>query len=274
MDEADVLAPSAEERAEERDGSAQRDVGAVVHAIRILQYLADATAPLGVAAVARGTGISPSTCFNILRTLARARFVAFHSTGKLYSLGLAVAELAAGLVGISPADLIRPELERLALNYDMLIVLWRVTDEGHIALVDRAYSLTAVRVEMRLGLRLPTLAGAVGRCFAAALDYPEAELRRRFGALRWQQPPTFEDYLADVARARECGWARDDGNLYRGLITAAALVTDRGGQPRFGISGITIAGQHSSETIDRLGAELREVCTFIGASLFPRHLQR
>lgn len=269
MAEVEVLATVSEER----DGAAQRDVGAVVHAIRILRYLADATAPLGVAAVARGTGISPSTCFNILRTLARARFVAFHSVDKVYSLGMAVAELAAGLVGISPVELIRPELERLALNYDMLIVLWRVTDDSHIALVDRAHSLTAVRVEMRVGLRLPTLVGAVGRCFAAVSDLPETELRRRFGALRWQSPPSFEAYLADVALAGKQGWARDDGNLYRGLITAAALVTDQTSRPRFGISGITIAGQHSSETIDRLGAELKQVCDFIGTSLFPPHLR-
>ena len=268
MDDTEVLpAP-----AEERDASTQRDVGAVVHAIHILQFLAEATSPLGVAAVARGTGISPSTCFNILRTLARARFVAFHSTTKVYSLGLAVAELAAGLVGLSPADLIRPELERLALNYDMLIVLWRVTDEGHIALIDRAHSLTAVRVEMRLGQRLPTLIGAVGRCFAAVSDLSEGELRRRFNALRWQEPPSFETYLAEVAAARERGWARDDGNLYRGVITVAALVADQAGRPRFGISGITIAGQHSSETVDRLGAELKEVCGFISSSLFPRRL--
>ncbi|MDG7115625.1 helix-turn-helix domain-containing protein, partial [Streptococcus pneumoniae] len=93
------------------------DVGAVAHAIRILRHLAGATAPLGVAAVARGTGISPSTCFNILRTLARARFVAFNDSDKTYSLGLAVAELAAGLIGVSHAELIRPELERLALNH-------------------------------------------------------------------------------------------------------------------------------------------------------------
>ncbi|MFC7608066.1 helix-turn-helix domain-containing protein [Teichococcus aestuarii] len=71
----------------ERDPGAQRDVGAVIHAIRILQHLAGATGPLGVAAVARGTGISPSTCFNILRTLTRARFVAFRDSDKTYTLG-------------------------------------------------------------------------------------------------------------------------------------------------------------------------------------------
>src|SRR5690606_8876200 len=48
----------------------QREVGAVVHAMRILRHLAATPSPQGVAAVARGTGISPSTCFGILRTMA------------------------------------------------------------------------------------------------------------------------------------------------------------------------------------------------------------
>jgi DNA-binding IclR family transcriptional regulator len=245
------------------------DVGAVVHALRILRCLAAATAPVGVAAVARDTGISPSTCFNILRTLARAGFATFRTAEKTYTLGLAVAELATGLVGISHAELLRPELERLALNYDMLVVLWRVTEDDHLVLLDRAFSQTAVRVEMRVGLRLPALVGAAGRCVAAALDLPAGELRRRFATLRWQDAPPFEAYAADVAAAAMAGWAIDDGNLYRGLQTVAAIVRDQNGQPRFAISGITIAGQHGRALLERLGGDLRRVAAFAGASLYP-----
>ncbi len=245
------------------------DVGAVVHALRILRCLSATTAPIGVAVVARDTGISPSTCFNILRTLSRAGFATFRTNDKTYTLGIGVAELATGLVGISHAELLRPELERLALNYEMLVVLWRVTDDNHLVLLDRAFSETAVRVEMRVGLRLPALVGAVGRCVAAAFDLPEPELRRRFAMLRWQDPPTFEAYLADVNSAKQTGWALDDGNLYRGLQTVAAIVSDRAGQPRFGVSGITIAGQHTNDLLERLGKDLHGVAKFAGASLFP-----
>lgn len=246
------------------------DVGAVVYALRILRHLAAATAPVGVATVARDTGISPSTCFNILRTLSRAGFATFRTVEKTYTLGIGVAELATGLVGISHAELLRPELERLALNYEMLIVLWRVTEDNHLVLLDRAFSETAVRVEMRVGLRLPTLVGAVGRCVAAALDLPQDELRRRFATLRWQNTPTFEAYLADVRRAGETGWALDDGHLYRGLQNVAAIVRDQHGQPRFGVSGITITGQHPHELLERLGKDLNGVARFASASLFPR----
>lgn len=247
----------------------QRDVGAVVHALRILQYLAGASAPQGVAAVARGTGISPSTCFSILRTMTRARFVSFRVSDKTYSLGLAVAELAIGLIGSSYLDLIRPEIERLALNHNMLIALWRVTEDGHIVVLDRAYGEHMVRVDMRIGSRLPSLIGAVGRCVAARLQLPSAELRRRFTTLIWQNPPSFETYEAEVARAGRTGWAKDVGQLYRGITTVASAIVDQHGHPRFGISGIAIQGQHTTEQIDRLGEELRDVAAYIGRSLFP-----
>jgi DNA-binding IclR family transcriptional regulator len=244
------------------------DVGAVVHAMRILRLLAAATAPMGVAAIARATGINPSTSFNILRTLARGGFVAFRGTDKTYSLGLGVAEIATGLVGISHAELIRPELDRLALNYQVLIVLWRLTEDNHLVLIDRAFVDTAVRVEMRHGARVPTLVGAVGRCVAAALDLTSSELRRRFAMLRWQSAPSFDVYQADVALARERGWAADHGQLYRGLETVAAVVCDRNRQPRFGLSGITITGQHEPALLEQLGRDLAELSRYIESSLF------
>lgn len=256
--------------ASDRIAGPQRDVGAVVNALRILQFLAASDAPVGVAVVARGTKISTSTCFNILRTLARARFVSFHPTEKTYALGLAMAELASGLLGVSHAELIRPELERLALNYETLILLWRVTDDNHLVLIDRAHSQTAIRVEIGVGYRIPMLAGAVGRCVAAALPLPPAEMRRRFAALRWQSPPTFAAYQADVARAREIGWALDDGKLYRGLVTVAAAVLDQKGRPRFGFSGVSIAGQQTQARLDDLGRDLRDLAALVGASLFPQ----
>lgn len=267
-----VLKSETQLQTETEKAGAQRDVGAVVNALRILQFLAASTAPVGVAGVARGTKISTSTCFNILRTLVRARFASFHTGEKTYTLGLAMAELASGLVGVSHAELIRPELERLALNYETLILLWRVTDDNHLVLIDRAHSQAAIRVEIGMGYRLPMLGGAIGRCVAAALDLSPTELRRQFAALRWQSPPPFAAYQAEVEEAREAGWALDDGMFYRGLTTVAALVADHEKRPRFGISGVSIAGQQPHQRLQELGRDLRDLATLLSASLFPKQL--
>ncbi len=90
-------------------GTSSKDVGAVVNAIQILRHLAHADGPQGVAAIARATGISPSSAFNILRTLSNERLTSFDDAGKTYQLGLGLSELA---VGIRRTQLCRPDPAR------------------------------------------------------------------------------------------------------------------------------------------------------------------
>lgn len=250
--------------------STPKDVGAVTHAVVILRHLSEATQPLGVAAIARATGISPSSSFTILRTLARHRLVAFRDTDKTYSLGMGIAELATGLVGIRYIDLIRPEIERLAAEYDMLVALWRITADGHIVLADRAHSHTMVRIELTPAQRLPYLIGAVGRCVGAALNLPKAELYQRFSSLRWQRPPHFEEYYRDVIKARARGWAIDEGNNFLGLNAVASIISEPNGRPRFGLSGMAIAGQHDLAILAKMGEDLHKTTAMISAALFPQ----
>jgi len=243
-------------------------VGAVANAVSILRSLAQMSEPAGVAVIARDTGVSVSTCFNILRTLSAERLVDFDAEAKTYRIGLGVLELSLPLLGANQADLIRPELARLSGEHKSLLCLWQVTEGERIVLVDRISTAKTVRVDMSDGSRLPTFVGAVGRCYAALRNLPRAELRKRFDALQWQAPPSFEDYVADVERARRDGYAFDLGQLFKGLEIAAAVVTDAEGRPRLGISGISIAGQLSREDIERLGVDLRDCADWISEALF------
>jgi DNA-binding IclR family transcriptional regulator len=93
-----------------------------------LRHLGGLSAGVGVTAIGRATRVNTSTCFNILRTLVQEGLVVFEPKGKTYRLGVGVIEIAAALLGKNQVDLIRPELQRLALNYDALLCLWHVTD--------------------------------------------------------------------------------------------------------------------------------------------------
>ncbi len=250
--------------------SPQRTVGALVQALRILRHLSGQGTPEGVTAIARATGVNGSTCFNILRTLAVEGLVVFDPVAKTYRLGLGVLELAIGLLGANPGDLIRPELERLALAHGALICLWHVTDNDRMVLIERAYDTDAVRVELPPGKRLPALAGGVGRVIAACRDYSEAELRRRFAELRWQSAPRFDEYRASIAEAAARGYGLDIGQLYVGVDVVGAVVRDHEGRPRYGISSITLSGQTTAESRARVGRDLTDTCHHLGLSLFPR----
>ena len=250
--------------------SGGKTVGAVENALRILRHVARADRPEGVAAIARATRTSPSTCFNILRTLVGEGLVAFAPEGKTYRLDLGVLELSAPLLGANHADLLRPELEALAAGHAALIALWTVTPNDRIVLADRVAPPRTVHVDMALGSRLPAHVGAVGRCVSAAQGLDRVALWGRFEGLRWQRPPRFEDYAEDVARARETGYAFDRGGLFTGVDTVAAVVRDHAGAPRFGISGVAIAGQLTEDALDALGRAIRDRANAVGARLYSR----
>jgi hypothetical protein len=55
---------------------------------------------------------------------------------------------------------------------------------------------------------------------------------------------------------------------HKGIQTVGAIVADFGGKPRFGLSGITISGQHAAADLERLGGELRETCRSMSRALF------
>ena len=76
-------------------------VNSVAHALAILRRLATSDHPEGVNAIARKVGISPSSCFNILKTLAAEDFARFDVVDKTYTLGAGAIDLAVAGVRLS-----------------------------------------------------------------------------------------------------------------------------------------------------------------------------
>ena len=243
-------------------------VGAVANGVSILRYLAQAGRSVGVAAIARETGVSVSTCFNILRTLASERLIEFDTTSKTYKIGMGILEFSIPLLGVNQAHLIRPELQRLAEAHKSLICLWHVSESERMLLVDKVSTERTVRVDMALGARLPSYVGAMGRCYAALQDLAVVDLRARFDGLRWQSPPDFQAYAADVATARQDGYAFDFGQLFVGLEITGSVVTDSANRPRLAISGVSIAGQLDRAAMQRQAVDILASADWVSEALF------
>lgn len=252
----------------QEDAASARPVGALVQSLRILRHLTGLGRPEGVSAVARATGVNPSTCFNILRTLAGEGLVVFDAADKSYRPGLGLVELAVGVLGANPGDLIRPEMERLALQYGMLFGLWHLSDAGRMVLIDHAFDPAATRVTIPQGKRLPVYVGGVGRALAAHRGLGRAALEAVYAPLRWQAAPGFEAYAASVEDARARGYAMDLGALYIGVDVIGAVITDAQGRARYGLSSVSLAGQTDAAARDTIGRDLVATCTHIGRALF------
>ena len=257
--------------------SASKLVPALVNAMQILRYINQCGEPPGVSQIAHTLGINPSTCFNILKTLVHERLLGFDPVSKRYSLGLGIVELAHGVLNAGYVPYIHPYLERISTTFGVTALLWQDAGQNRFVLVDKSESNRAIRVQITIGQRFPALIGAFGRCVAAQRGLVRDELRKMFAGLRWQNPPSFEDYLQQVEEARRNGYSIDHGNFSTGVTTVAAVITDQLGAPVMAISTIAISSQLPEIDMGMLAREVKSAAQEISAAMngrrpsAPRH---
>lgn len=205
---------------------------AISRAAAILRLLGKSATPLGVQAIARELGLVPSTCLYVLRALVAEEFVAFDPDTKRYSLEAGVLTLARQWLRRDRFnDLAQPLLDRISQAFEVTTLGVQIVGLDHIIVVAVSQSGQNFQLSAQIGSRFPALISATGRCIAAFGDYPEMELKARFGPLRWDEPPTFEDWTAQVAETRRQGFAVDENNYISGVTVVAAPVWRGRGRP-------------------------------------------
>ncbi|WP_260581965.1 IclR family transcriptional regulator [Sphingopyxis sp. PET50] len=235
-------------------------VGSIVHAVAVLRYLSETDEPLGVTAIAKALQISPSSCYNIVRTLVSEGLLEFDSRRKTYSIGLGTVELASR--ALSRNDIfpfVRQRLERIANEHELTAILWRVSHGRRLVVVGVVECNADMQIAVKVGYRVPLLSGGVGRCIAAFSKMPESEMRTEFERVRNQNTIGFEDYVRDLEAVRTNGWAIDRGTFKSGVISVASPIFDERGAISLCISGVMLAGNQSAAALDRIGMNFRDL---------------
>ncbi|HVY86920.1 MAG TPA: helix-turn-helix domain-containing protein [Caulobacterales bacterium] len=252
------------------NASPQRRVGSVQDAIAILRHLEPLEgAAAGVNRIARALDISPSSCFNLLKTLVDEKFVDFDPATKLYSLG--PGAIALGRRALDPAGafaLIRQRLEALADRHDVTAGLWRTRRGEQLTLVGFAESAAAFRIHLTVGQRMPNAAGAAGRCVMAFSQLDDAGIRRRFDAVKWADAPSFKAYLSEVRAARAKRWAMDHGAYISGVTTIASACLNAEHTPEYVITATLFAGAQGPARLEAIAADARIQAEWLEARLF------
>lgn len=206
-------------------GPVIRDVPAVTRAVALLRVLAQTETPMGVVALSREVGAIPSTCLHILRVMVDDGLAAFDADTKRYSLGAGVLALASSFSHRNPfAQLARPALEDLSRENQLAFAAIERSDSDHVVVVAVGDVNAGVAVRLTPGTRLPVGLSASGRCFGAFGDYTAADLKRRFAKLRWDDAPSYEDWMAQIEETHRLGYAIDAGNYIRGITVIAVPV--------------------------------------------------
>ena len=233
-------------------------VGSVVNALAILRHLASGKTD-GVNAIARAVSISPSSCFNILKTLVDEGFVDFHSGTKHYSLG----DEPVSLFGAMREDLIWSEwldaaLARLAADYGVTCGLWRLAGK-RVVLMRAVETSRKTRIHLVPGQRLPAYIGALGRCVAAARQLTIEEVTARIAELRWEQPPTPKAYWQGMRDVLRRGWTIDEAGYLHGVTTISAPIHGSGGKLSYCLTATMFLGQHDAATLALIGEQVADL---------------
>lgn len=198
---------------------------AISRAAAVLRLLGKSDAPLGLQPIARELGLVPSTCLYVLRALVAEELVAFDPETKRYSLEAGVLTLARHWLRRNRFnDLAQPVLDRLSEAFDVTTLGVHIVGLEHIVVVAVSQSGNNLQVSAQIGSRFPATISATGRCIAAFGDHSEAELEARFKTLRWDVPPTLQQWRAQVSQTRVQGFAVDEGNYISGVTVVAAPV--------------------------------------------------
>ena len=198
---------------------------AISRAAAILRLLGKSDTPLGLQAIARTLELVPSTCLYVLRALVAEELVAFDPDTKRYTLEAGVLTLARQWLRRDQfTDLAQPVLDRISRAFDVTMLGVHVVGLDHIIVVAVSQAGANFQVSAQIGSRFPALISATGRCLAAFGNHPEAELEQRFKTLRWDDPPSFDEWKTQVEQTRRQGFAVDAGNYISGVTVLAAPV--------------------------------------------------
>lgn len=246
-------------------------VPAARNALRVLKLLAGRTEPVPAATLARELGIPRSSLYQLARAMMDEGFLVHYPEERAYGLSALVVEIgSASMQTERLGRLAHPLMERLAASLPVPAVCHLAVLTGaEVTYVDRVSGPRAPTTVTNVGVRLPAHLTATGRAALAGLShdqvralYPHRDaLIRRVGP----GPTTLAQLDELLARARERGWAIEQGDVTSGYSSVAAAAVDRNGYPVAAV-GLT----YRSGPDARATAELGRAVVATAAALTAR----
>jgi DNA-binding IclR family transcriptional regulator len=245
-----------------------KPVGALLASLSVLRYISAAARPVPLSQITRDLGLNPSTCLNILRTLAEQNYVILDPNSKLYSMGLGVLELVAGAVA-QGGDMraIRALTDLIASSEGVTVTLWKRVQRDRIMLVLESLPPGNMSIKMNVGQRLPLVIGAAGRLMAAYSSMTESEINEQFQAVRLERRQAFREFMKEVEEARDRQWAVDEGHFTQGAASVAVPVLDDKGEAVFAFTATMFTQQYSAERAEALAVELARPAALLASAM-------
>lgn len=241
---------------------------AIARAAAILRLLGRSDAPMGLQPIARELSLVPSTCLYVLRALVAEELVSFESATKRYALGSGVLSLARAWLQRDPfAGFAQPLIDEISAHFGVTCVAVEISGLERFTAVAVSKGTGNFQLSTEVGSRFPALISATGRCIAASGSFDQKRLRARFEKLRWDNPPSFAEWLAQVDEAQARGFGVDAGNYIAGVSVVAAPVFKAAGPPSHALSATALTRTLDRETLPLLAQALIERCQLLSRQI-------
>ncbi|MEK8170077.1 IclR family transcriptional regulator [Streptomyces sp. M19] len=208
----------------------------VARAIDIIRFVSDRSRTLGE--VAERLGVHKSTALRLLQTLEDSGFVRRLPEGG-YGMGfelIALGQMA--LDQVEARSLAHPVLQRLSERYGHTVHLGELVGD-RIVYVDKVDGRGSVAMGSRIGLPALTHTAGVAKIITAYQDEPTRARILDAATFESYTPTTITSRAAlerEIERARENGWAEDNGEHEDYINCVALPVFDARGRVTHGIS--------------------------------------
>jgi IclR family KDG regulon transcriptional repressor len=227
----------------------------------------------GVTELVKKVGLGKSNVHRLLATLSHLGYVEQDPTTSKYSPSLKTYELGNAVVnrtGLLP--IVHPYLEELGEQFHETNNL-AILDRGDVIYIDKVESPESLRMDIKIGSRVPAYCTALGKVLLAFLGEPEFRKFMKSQKLAHRTKKTVTS-LAELKRnlqqVQTQGYAIDDEELYEGVRCIAAPIRGCNGKV---IAAISIAGPSIRMNHDQLAqlkvpllAAAKEICKKLGYS--------
>lgn len=247
-----------------------RLVPAVARAMALLDVVAASPEPLGVSELARRTGLSKSTVHGLAITLVHCGLLQ-----RLRDGGLSIGPKSVAWAGaFSERSNLVAAFGEIARDFAPLAeetVMLSVLDGAEVFYLACRHGTKPLAVNFRVGGRFPAWCTSTGKSMLATL--PQAQVRSTMARAKMKPPTrhgpaTVDALLAQLAQARQDGYAVDDEETAEGMNCFGAPVFAAGAPQAVAAVGVsliksTTTAQRRSQVI----AAIRELAARLSGRL-------
>ena len=222
-----------------------------LRAFRVLETVANSSEPLGVAEVARLTGLDRATCYRMLRTIEQAGYVVHDRVTKSFRPSRRIISLAKHLLGDDESRMLVSQTLKQISKVTAETSHYSEMDGDSAVLTQRSKGTQLVAVDFQIGERYPLHTTSVGKAILAHQDDSviAAYLERPLARLT---PRTITDPVRlhdELQKVRDTGISYDHCELAEGMNCVAVPVRGPGGNV---LAGISISGPDTRFTEAKL----------------------